>query len=228
MKTIQQFMTLLIFAAIACGCRNESKITNESNVQSAELQRDLEKSARKYIEKFLDPFTDHQELMESLRPTEEDYLAVFKEPLAKKAMLIYEQAWDAGEIDIEVNGRQTQIKLQGFSTDLIQDDFSQVDLPGGYREVSQHLHRGLVVFKFSVAKSGQSSGRTYNGLIRVNGHWRFFPDPWMLLDPDTLPQTSRIDDMDNPFETDPFDRRSPQRKSKRKMDSDGTRNGGIF
>lgn len=41
---------------------------------------------------------------------------------------------------------------------------------------------GHTIFRFKLVKPGEGMGMTYDGLIRVNGHWCIFPKAWREIE----------------------------------------------
>ncbi len=54
--------------------------------------------------------------------------------------------------------------------------------PGGYQQVADKFRSGLTIYAFKFVEPQRDIGMSYNGLIYVNGRWRFFPKPWRVAE----------------------------------------------
>ena len=44
--------------------------------------------------------------------------------------------------------------------------------------VLEWLRPGFTWYRFKFAHPGETSGKQYDGLVYVKGHWALFPEPW--------------------------------------------------
>lgn len=144
-------------------------------------QPGTEEGARALLQEFVKPGADHAALSKQLRPTKEDYAAVFKADFAKKAESTYGPAWDAGQVVVAPKAGQTEVRLGSATTDELKKGQGKAgEFPGGYKQVAGQFKDGLTVYYFKFVKPGETTGMAYDGLIHVNGNWRIFPKPFRI------------------------------------------------
>jgi len=122
----------------------------------------------------------------ALKPTSDDYKAVFVDAAAAKAEAGYEKLWSDPKAVIGASPANTELLLSKATTDDLQKWTSdaEANFPGGYKKVADKLAPGLTVYRWKYAKPGEKLGMAYDGLIFVNGHWAWFPKPWRVLGAD--------------------------------------------
>ena len=140
-----------------------------------------EAGAKALLAEFVKPGADHAALSKNLRPTAEDYKAVFEPDLAAKAESVYGPAWEAGQLVVAPKEGQTEVKVfSATSEELKSWSGGAAEFPGGYKDVAAQIKPGLKVYRFKFVEPGQDLGMAYDGLVNVNGHWRIFPKPWRV------------------------------------------------
>lgn len=104
-----------------------------------------------------------------LRPTTEDYAAVFESDFAKKAEETYKEPWEKGQFILKAKPGQTEIHVESVTSDDLKakNEKSKV-LPGGWLEVAQHLKPGLTIYLVRFTKPNETLGMRFDGLIYVN------------------------------------------------------------
>jgi hypothetical protein len=178
MRTIARLSFALALAAsaplvvVACngGAANSSKFPG------------TEEGAKQMLNEFLKPGADHAALSKPLRPTKDDYKAVYGADSADKLASVYDPAWDKGEAVLKPNEGQTELKIWSASSeDLKNGTGNAADFPGGYKKVADKLQPGLTLYRFKFVKPGEDLGMAFDGLVFVNGHWVLIPKPWRAL-----------------------------------------------
>lgn len=53
--------------------------------------------------------------------------------------------------------------------------------PGGYRKIAAHLDPQRVWVAWKYRRPGESSGMAFDGLVRVDDHWAWFPKPYRVV-----------------------------------------------
>ncbi len=141
-----------------------------------------EDEARSLLEELQKPGADAKALTARLRPTHEDYLAVFEGDSAAKAEGGYTPAWDKGDLVITLKPDQSDLKLfHATSDELKAGGAAAQKFPGGYKQIAPMLKKGLVFYSFKFVRPGEELGLAYDGLVSVNGHWTIFPKPWRYV-----------------------------------------------
>ncbi|MBU0506276.1 hypothetical protein KJ708_09805 [bacterium] len=138
--------------------------------------------AKQLLEQFLKPGADYKTLTNSLRPTQADFDAFFKETAVQKAYQGYQPPWNAGAIVVKNNPGQTAVILTAATTDELKTATGNASaFPGGYAQVAPHLKSGVTVYRFKFVKPGETLGMAYDGLVYLNNHWVIFPKSWRVL-----------------------------------------------
>ncbi|WP_329416523.1 hypothetical protein OG802_33220 [Streptomyces sp. NBC_00704] len=125
-------------------------------------------------------------LVRSLRPTSDDYGALFQPDFAGRAETFYEGTlWGASPQPARPWAKrgETEVRMAKATTDDIRawTPTARSNFPGGYEKVKDRFKAGLTVYVWDYTKPGAERGLAYNGLVYVNGHWAFFPKPWYAL-----------------------------------------------
>ena len=131
---------------------------------------------------FLQPGVDKAALSKKLRPTSEDYKAIFKGGIAKQIELAYQEPWEKGQIIIRGKPGQTELLFWSATTEELQKKTGDSDsFPGGYVKAAPHFRDGLTFYRFKFVRPGEKLGFAWDGLIYVNGHWVIVPKPWRVV-----------------------------------------------
>jgi hypothetical protein len=119
--------------------------------------------------------------MKKLRPSQADYLAVYKEPLAGALEAEHDRHWEKGET-LRVSAQRSEILMIVVPTDDLIDGTPVLsEFPGGYRRVLPYLKRGIPIARFKYVEPGKTTGLAVDGLVHVNGRWVFMPKPWTVV-----------------------------------------------
>lgn len=126
------------------------------------------------------------ELIAALKPDDADYARVFVGDAAAQARRGYDEMWTnpPGQL-----ARPGQIEVQAFATlaaAFLTDNERSQEFPGGYRKIAAHLRPDVVWLRFKYTAPGQTSGMAYDGLVRLDGRWAWFPKPWRVLPDATI------------------------------------------
>jgi hypothetical protein len=141
-----------------------------------------EEGAQALLAEFVKPGADASALSKALRPSSDDYRAIFEGQTASDMESAASAAWDSGALVIKGKAEQTEIRIKSATTeDLRAQNPAGKEFPGGYARVAQHLKPGLLVYRFSFIEPGHDLGMAYDGLYFVNGHWVIIPKPWRML-----------------------------------------------
>jgi hypothetical protein len=126
------------------------------------------------------------QLVLRLKPTTEDYAALFVAGAAAKAEQFYATSlWkDTANAKVDINAGQTELQVFHATSEELRSWSSavQANWPGGYQQVGPQLKPGLTWFRWRYTKPGENSGMAYDGLVHVNGHWVWTPKPWKALE----------------------------------------------
>jgi hypothetical protein len=184
---------LLILCSLS-GCSKES--TGNSSTKTGETKSSDSKTttadtsskfsgdssgAHELVLQFVQPNADYAALTKQLKPTKEDYTAIFAtQEMADKAESTYAEVWNSPDAVIKPKPGQTTSKLYSVTTDHIKSGTGLDDFPGGYKDAGAIFKPGLTLYKFDFLEPGAERGMAFDALVYVNGHWRFLPKPWRL------------------------------------------------
>jgi len=141
--------------------------------------------ARALLGEFMKPGADNKKLTMELRPTKDDYRAVFKESqTADRSEVFNDKLWSSGNAVVAPKEGQTELILASATT----EDFR--NYAGEYSAfpvtmislADNHLKDGVTFYAFKFVKPGETSGMAFEGLTHINGKWRLFPKPWRFLE----------------------------------------------
>jgi hypothetical protein len=138
-------------------------------------------AARLLLEPFLSTGADHATLATQLRPRPEDYEAVFEAAYAGVAREAYERIWDEMNPVPRPNAGQRELLLAAASSDKIRDEGAPRAFPGGFERVRHTMKPGRVWLCWKFVKQGERLGMAFDGLVRIDDHWAWFPKCWRVL-----------------------------------------------
>jgi hypothetical protein len=127
-----------------------------------------------------------EELMRALRPRHEDYARVFVPSAVDKAQLGYGELWNTPPRSLG-KPNQTEVHAVGVATgaSLVDENDLSKGFPGGYRKIAHLLQPDIVVVAFKLVAPGESLGMAYDGLVKLDDRWAWFPKPWRVLGEET-------------------------------------------
>jgi hypothetical protein len=140
--------------------------------------------ARVLLKEFVRPGADHAGLSARLRPSRQDYDAVFTPAAAAKLQAAYDPAWDRGVMVVKGKPDQTSVLVWSATAEEVKSwsGAAREHFPGGYQKVGAHLRPGVRLYAFKFVVPGETLGMAFDGLAHVNGHWCIFPKPFRALE----------------------------------------------
>ena len=111
----------------------------------------------------------------ALKPTHEDFAAVFVGDAAKQAEDAYAAFWanPPGALTKTVGAKIRVI------TKLSQDIVESGEFPGGYAKIAHLLAPDQAWSRFRLIGDGGKDAMAYDGLVALaDGRWAWFPKPW--------------------------------------------------
>ena len=138
-------------------------------------------AAKTTVTEILNNQHNTEELTSTLQPTTEDLATVFEADFAEKADTVYASAWGGGVMKIIAKPGQTELLISSAtSEDLKAWNDKASEFPGGYQRIASKFKDGITIYRFKFVKPSESLGMAYDGLIHVNGQWRWMPKPWRI------------------------------------------------
>ncbi len=118
--------------------------------------------------------TKEMTLLNSLKPTEADCKAIFKDEADANAALEminaqYEELSNMEENPIHAKDGQTEILVK---TGKVGGDLSSVS--GGFERIADKLVEGTTIYEIKYVEPGKELGMKFSAFIYVNGAWKFF------------------------------------------------------
>lgn len=154
-----------------------------------------EEGARALLMQFVAPNADHLALTSSLRPTSNDYHAMFDAKSAAKIEAGQAKEWNSHKAVIKPKAGQTEVKLwSATGAELAKGSGNAKEFPAEYKKVGKHLQASVTFYRFKFVEPGKDTGTAYDGLSFVNGHWVIAPKPWRALEG----KSTHADDEDKP------------------------------
>jgi hypothetical protein len=186
MKNLEKIIWLLLFVLVFPACTEragsaDSKAKNKPISGTTQFPGD-EAGARQLLLQFLQPGMDKEALTRQLRPSSEDFKAVFKPEVVKQVEQGYRQPWEEGKIVIRGQPGQTELLLWSATTEELKNQGGEAAaFPAGYAVAAVYFKDGLRIYRFKFVRPGDELGFAWDGLIYINGHWAFFPKPWRVI-----------------------------------------------
>lgn len=150
--------------------------------------------ATEVLAAFTRPGADHEALTHALRPTPDDYTAVFVGDAARRVKVAEDRLWNAGggKLVLLPAPEQTEIRIASISQpELLEAERAgnRQRCLGGHASIADKLQPGAVITCARFVKPGERLGFpgerlgfTADVLVWVNGHWAFFPTPFPVLE----------------------------------------------
>jgi hypothetical protein len=150
--------------------------------------RDTAAAALVYLQRFVDRARSEERsaLISALRPTAEDYAALFVPDAAPQAEAGYDAALWSSPVAVAwpIKPEQTQVRIRGAVTsdEIIAHAPSAAALPGGYVDIAARLKPGALWIAWEFVAPGASAGLYFDGLVpRPGDRWVWCPKPWRVL-----------------------------------------------
>ena len=138
--------------------------------------------AKALLGSFLKPGADFAGMSKALRPTKDDYKALYTDEFAGKLDAMYAPAWDAGALVLRPKDGQTDMLLfSATAEDFKAGNEAAGKFPGGYKKIADQMKPGITLYRFKFVKPGETLGMAFDGLSHVNGHWVIVPKPWRAM-----------------------------------------------
>jgi hypothetical protein len=119
---------------------------------------------------------ERRSLIGGLAPRPEDHAAVFRDDIAPRARRIYAELWRNPPAWVDGVAR-----LVHLSVAPVEDLRCARHFPGGYQDVLPFLKPATIWAAWELAFA---DGRyAYNGLVKLDGRFVWFPKPWLVLPP---------------------------------------------
>jgi hypothetical protein len=141
----------------------------------------VEDEALALLRQFAAPgWSDEERLrrMLELRPHAGDAERVFLPELAARAEAVYAPVWEAPPL-LQAEPGQTEVLLALAPAESVGPSLG---FPGGYRRVAHLLRPGFLWLAWSFVVPGENVGLSFDGLVRIDERFAWFPRPWKLLD----------------------------------------------
>jgi len=180
MKTsLMHGLMFLSFLVVAASCSGAKGVASD---QAKGKYAGTEDGLKKLMGEFLkDGGANAEKLSLLLRPTAEDYAAVFEGDFAKKAEETYKEPWEKGLLTLKAKPAQTEITVLAVTADDLKAKSEKSrEFPGGWLEVAPNLKAGLTIYLVRFTEPGKERGLRFDGLVYVNERWRIFPKPWRI------------------------------------------------
>ncbi len=139
------------------------------------------KEAKELLQKVVDQKLDPREFSKMLEPSKEDCAQVFKKEFVDIAAKSYAKLWEQAEIGPGPEHKEV-IVFQATTDDFLAANQTARKFPGGYKNASAKLKKGVTWYFFKFVKPGKELGLSFTGLTKVNGKWKLFPKPWRFVE----------------------------------------------
>jgi hypothetical protein len=133
-----------------------------------------------------------QDMTRQLSPRPGDVDLVFAPSVTEQVEVAYQRMWEKGAVITPKQG-QTQVLVSACAAGMLADesDPAAAKFPGGYKRIAHLLLPERIWITWKFVEPGRSTGMSYNGLVRLDDRFVWFPKPWVALgaeQPDELRQ----------------------------------------
>lgn len=188
MKRILQWLGgCLLLMALAAACSQKRPQPAHAPAREAAVALgsvdEATRSARAVLAEFLRPGANCAALTMRLKPTSQDYAALFAAPeMAQRAEEEFNELWeDASLMPVRPLPGQTELELWAATREeLLQGKGQSARFPMEYKEAAAVLKPGLRLYAWRFVKPGDKPGPLFDGLYQVNGRWIAMPRPWRV------------------------------------------------
>jgi hypothetical protein len=119
-----------------------------------------------------------------LRPREGDYALAFVPEIAGAARTAYETLWAADPARVASIQPGSRLEVYAAPAGMLSfDNELSSHFPGGYGAIAQWLQPQRTWVRWKYVQSGETAGRSYDGLVWLDDHWAWFPKPYRVLAP---------------------------------------------
>ncbi len=124
------------------------------------------------------------EISRQLRPSSSDYVAVFGPRYGPALERRLERAWATDKVQPGPwSADQSELRVQPATTeDFVRKGAASTAFPRGYGRIVEFMQPGVTFHAFRYVRPGEDAGASYDALVRVGEHWRFFPKPWVAAE----------------------------------------------
>ena len=147
---------------------------------------EFEQRAANFLAPYLDPSPwSAQQLLDALRPQDEDWGRVFQPDWVEAARAGFAPMWEEPALP-GVNPGQSRVRITAIATGAMLGEPGPMSdrFPGGYRRIAHTLQPGPVWLCWSFTHPDETRGMAHNGLVAVApDRWAWFPKPWRALRP---------------------------------------------
>jgi hypothetical protein len=120
-------------------------------------------------------------VLASLRPRPDDYARVFSADVVEAARSAYESMWsDVPPLDVPVLNTHLDVHVAPAGM-LAFDNELSTHFPSGYRHIAPLLNPHRAWVRWTYSRPGQSSGKSFDGIVWCDDHWAWFPKPFRVL-----------------------------------------------
>lgn len=123
-------------------------------------------------------------LTEACRPPDTLYNAVFEKQFGKRVRSYHRRYWRLYKpVMAPVYPTQTEPLVFMTTPDSLTTYTGEArQFPGGYREIADLFQKDLVLYRLKLVQPGMQRGTAFDVWIYMDGHWRIFPRPWVVMD----------------------------------------------
>ena len=110
-----------------------------------------------------------------------DYECVFLVDVVEYVWDGYVVLWDNMLVWLVCLEQTELVIAAAYSEDFAENSERAQAFPGGYRSVAHHLRPGVIWVCWEFIAPGRDAGVSFDGLVRIDGRWAWFPKPWKVL-----------------------------------------------
>lgn len=139
------------------------------------------RSAQRILVAFLAPGADARAMTLSLKPQPDDYQKVFRPEIVSGIASMYGELWDTNPIIQRKQHQSALIARACPAAAFLAGNPMMSFFPGGYAGIAEYLLPEKIWVAWKFVAAGETLGMAYEGLVKLEERWVWFPRPYILL-----------------------------------------------
>jgi hypothetical protein len=139
-------------------------------------------SARALLELYLQARDDGERraMVAALRPTRDELAHIFVAEAVNDVAASYAMLWNNRPLWPDDGARELTV-VCARAGDFLSRSPAARQMPGGYIDIARYLLPRPIWCAWRLGQPGRAQPSSFDGLVRVDGIWRWCPRPWRVL-----------------------------------------------
>ena len=138
-------------------------------------------AAQRVLVAFLQPGANARVLTQAFHPQPDDFAAVFRGDLAGGLRSLYDELWNT-QPTIQRKRHQSSLIARACPAEAFTADNPMMSFfPGGYAGLAEYLQPSRIWVAWKFVAAGERLGMAYEGLVKLDHRWVWFPRPYIVI-----------------------------------------------